>query len=508
MALIAPSSKVYFLQGIPFDREYKHTTKFATKSAQETYFLGKKKYEVERCTYLRVEQKLSVPILADLLYNCPYLMFQNSGYGSKWFYAFITGVEYVNDNTTNVTYELDVYQTWQFDIDFKPSFVEREHTTVDTIGYNLVPEQLEIGDYKYTDLGVSTLFSLYQIVVASTFKMVQDTFVSANGGMYGGVYSGLHYNVFSSFVECNRFLQRATEENKSDGIVSIFMLPIAFCYDYQETQPESFNLNRDKQYTHIDGYVPKNKKLFTYPYNTLYVTNNEGQSANYPFEYFTTNDCNFKVTGAMCCTPEVMLTPKNYKGVSENYNESITVGNFPQCAYSIDTFRAFVAQNGLKMVAETGMNVARIVGGGATAYATGGVLGASEVVGGLTGIMSTLTTLEERSTRPPQARGNQSSIINMANEIKGFQFYYAYIRAEFAKIIDDFFTMFGYATHRVKVPNINTRPVFNYVKTVDAVITGDVPTDDLTKIRNMFNRGVTLWRNPDNLGNYELNNSI
>ena len=50
----------------------------------------------------------------EALYNCNYLAFQNASFGGKWFYAFIDSVEYVNNVTSEVTYTIDVMQTWHF----------------------------------------------------------------------------------------------------------------------------------------------------------------------------------------------------------------------------------------------------------------------------------------------------------------------------------------------------------------------------------------------------------
>ena len=64
--------------------------------------------------------------LFDDLIGYNYVMYQNTHYSNKWFYAFITGMEYLNDNTTKITIVTDPFQTWQFDITFKQCFVERE----------------------------------------------------------------------------------------------------------------------------------------------------------------------------------------------------------------------------------------------------------------------------------------------------------------------------------------------------------------------------------------------
>lgn len=501
---IAPNTTIRMLKDVPLDNTYRNTIYFARVDNQTSYFSGKTKYTFAAQSYQRVQKgTLRIGRKADDLYDCNYLMFQNTAYGNKWFYAFVTGVEYVNNETSEVSFEIDVMQTWHFDYNVNMSFVEREMSITDNIGDNLVPENLELGEYVYKDLGLTSLFDLYQIVIAATFdKDMND----ATGGMYGGVFSGLHYNVFSTWQSAASFISEATEQNKAEGIVSIFMLPIAFTADYQSTIPEVFDIERNKNLTDIDGYVPKNNKLFTYPYNLLYVTNNEGNVANYAFEYFNTDKCNFNVSGAMCCTPECMLVPLNYKGVEKNYNEKLTIGNFPQCAYTVDTFKAWVAQNQNQLALNAINAIGTTAAGAAAMYASKGVLGAGMTLSGIQQIGSLVASVSDKSTLPPHARGGGGSIINMANQIKGFQFYYAHIRAEFARIIDDYFNAYGYATHRVKVPNRVIRPHWNYVKTVNVSLTGSVPADDMAKLRQIYDNGVTFWRNGDEVGNYALDN--
>lgn len=503
---ISPNTTIRMLKDVPLDNTYRNTIYFAYVANQTSYFSGKTKYTFAAQSYQRVQKgTLRIGRKADDLYDCNYLMFQNTAYGNKWFYAFVTGVEYVNNETSEVSFEIDVMQTWHFDYDVKMSFVEREMSVTDKIGDNLVPENLEIGDYIYKDLGLTSLFNLYQIVIAATFDENMD---DATGGMYGGVFSGLHYNVFSSWQSAASFIAEATEQNKADGIVSIFMLPVAFTSDFQSTIPEVFNIERDKHISDIDGYVPKNNKLFTYPYNLLYVTNNEGNVANYAFEYFNSEKCNFNVSGAMCCTPECMLVPLNYKGVEKNYNEKLTIGNFPQCAYTVDTFKAWVAQNQNQLALSAINAIGTTVAGGAAMYASGGLVGTGMALSGVQQIGSLVASVADKSTLPPHARGGGGSIINMANQIKGFQFFYAHIRREFAEIIDDYFSTYGYATHRVKIPNRVIRPHWNYVKTVNVNITGSVPADDMARIRSIYDNGVSFWRNGDEVGNYALDNRV
>lgn len=67
--------------------------------------------------------------------------------------------------------------------------------------------------------------------------------------------------------------------------------------------------------------------------------------------------------------------------------------------------------------------------------------------------------------------------------------------------------MFGYATNRVKIPNMNGRQSWNYVKTNDCKIVGSVPFNDISRIKEMFNNGVTFWHG-DFVGDYNRSNNI
>ena len=78
----------------------------------------------------------------------------------------------------------------------------------------------------------------------------------------------------------------------------------------------------------------------------------------------------------------------------------------------------------------------------------------------------------------------------------------------YAQIIDDYFDLVGYKTCRVKVPNTAHRAEWWYTKTINVNIVGNVPNDDMNKIKDAYNNGLTFWRNPANFLNYSLSNGI
>lgn len=494
--VIQPNSTIYLLRGVKIDNTYEHTIHFNSSSEQAEYFASKAKYHLTQYSYVREQKKLAVGILSDNIHDCNYMMFQNTAYDNKWFYAFITDIEWVNNTTSWITFEIDVMQTWYFDYRVWPSFIEREHVTSDNPGDNLVPDNLELGEYMADAFDGTGHLGQYSIVVAATFNEDYDR---VTGGEYGGIYSGLYLNVFDDYSDVNDFIENAGED--VDGIVSVFMAPTDMIANIG-APVKTYDITKDKKVSGaIDGYTPKNNKLYTYPYNFLYVTNLNGTSAVFPYEYFSTHDCNFLLVGDTSCNPQVMLVPKNYKGVPTNYNEKMSLEGFPQCAYNIDTFKAWLAQTG----ATLGLNLGMATGTAAAGAFTGQ---ANMMMSGLSGISGTLASVYQHAIMPNQARGSQSNSAQVAAGIKDFAFMPTHITAEFAKIIDEYWNMFGYPIHRVKLPNISTRPHWNYVKTRNVNITGECPSDDLAHIKNIYNNGITFWRYGGEVGNYALDNSI
>ena len=147
---IVPNSKIYLLRNVPLDNTYTDTMWFENASSQWTHFKTRADTNGVAFTAQTYQRKdigvIRLDVSADTIYDCNYLMFQNTNYGSKWFYAFITRVEYVNNAVSYVHYELDVMQTWMFDYTLERCVVLREHSATDQIGDNLQPEPVDLGD--------------------------------------------------------------------------------------------------------------------------------------------------------------------------------------------------------------------------------------------------------------------------------------------------------------------------------------------------------------------------
>ena len=146
-------------------------------------------------------------------------------------------------------------------------------------------------------------------------------------------------------------------------------------------------------------------------------------------------------------------------------------------------------------------------GGAASAAGYAAVTtGISMVTSGITEIASRIAQRNDKDVQPPQARGTYSGSHNISRGQQNFVIYHKTIDATHAEIIDNYFNMYGYATRKVKTPNISSRPAWNYVKTIGSNVTGNFCMEDLKVINAIFDKGVTFWKNPD-VGNYVLDNS-
>lgn len=517
--LIQPDTYIKLIKNCPLDDTYDHTIYFNNESEQVNYFkntldgitFAKQSYQRYDSGVLHIQEK------AERLYSCNYLMFQNTAFGNKWFYAFVNKVEYVNNVSSKVYYTIDVMQTWFFDYELKECFVEREHSLTDAVGENLIPEKLDTGDYVYKPVNYSnnsakvTPFKSFNICVMATFDKELNP---SSGGYYGNTYSGLCLNFFDNANEANSFIEAATGDNKADEIIAVLMIPSGFVSAPLSTPSEPVGYTEEIRVNkNIDTYIPKNNKLLTYPYNFIMATNNEGKSNDYRYEYFFKSETvpndfvAFHVNASRCNSYEYSLTPWFYKGLGENANERLVIGSSPQCAYNVDTYKAWLAQNAASLAVDaveplfTGFGAAIAGLTGHPAVAIG--LGTSTY----NKITSNLSAYADHYTLPNSAKGvSNVGSLNINTGVFGFSLFYATIRREYAEIIDGYFDMFGYATNKVKKPNTHSRPHWNFVKTGSCVATGGVPADDLKKICEIYDGGITFWKNGNEIGNYSLDN--
>lgn len=169
MPYINPTSEVLLLQGVPLDNSYQHTIYWASSNQQAQWMMSHTipNAAFSRLSYVRDTTGIvRVQQIADALKQCNYMMYKNSAYGNKWFYAFVTDIIYINDNTTEIRFEVDHVQTWYFETNFRPCLVERCHTSTDVPGQHIAAEPIELGPYSCISSVVIDDLSDLTIVIA------------------------------------------------------------------------------------------------------------------------------------------------------------------------------------------------------------------------------------------------------------------------------------------------------------------------------------------------------
>lgn len=524
------NTTLYFIS-VPFDNSYQNQLYFPTVTAQRTYFNSRIIADLTFSNLLPLRAQMANGKTASVVRlgkniddfsACNYIMYQNPYFSNKWFYAFILDFVYVNAECTDVYFETDVYQTWLAESTLMPSFVVREHVFADSPGDYLEPEGLDLGEYVSNYSVDGNMFKDLCIIIGTTVQMTSPYDGFAVGSYTDNVFSGLRLVAWDSskWTQLSSKLNDIDVAGKGEGIKIVFMYPKAFLpivdwtatdYHYLDVTMTAKVLSKSftvfNSTTQFEGYTPKNSKLYTFPYRFLYVTNNQGQSAQYRYEYFNNqNNVIFQSRTSISPNPIVKMIPSDYKNEALNMDEALTLDGYPTCSWKYGVWENWYAQN-RSSTALGYLSSAIQIGVGVAGMATGNPVGIMGITNGVLAVGGQMAEVEKAKMQPSTIKGNiGSASANIAMNKMDFTFIQKSITAEKAKQIDDYLSMFGYKVNAVKVPNIGTRKEWNYVKTIDVNIKGNIPMKDLQRLRQMYNDGVTFWRNPGNIYNYSLSN--
>ena len=555
---IAPNSTIKLLTGVPIDKNQSDTLWFASLGAQTAYFNSKVKRTFSALTYQRVQRGYArIEVSADTIYDCNYMMFQNTSYGNKWFYAFINNVEYINDDVAEVRFTIDPIQTWFFDYTLHQCFIERETPASDEIGENILPEPVGIGEHvlngTYEIIGSRRAgvqnpinqgdFGINMGIVVQYIDPRDNSGSSefTKGDMICGVYSAAELYVYGTshgqgdtkgeLEHLQDFINAQAQH--PDAIQGIYMLPlIAIGLDSEDdiltTYPDRKILMSTattldclmtaiSKNTALDGYTPRNAKCYTYPYTFYHVDAPNTQSLICRYEFFVQHRPRFIIKLNATYPVEITLFPTSYKngpdntapvGEEEYRPEKLSIQGFPQCSWSMDAYTAWLAQNSVPLavgaLSKVGMGIANGTG-------SGGVIGA--LTGGLGAGVSAITdVISQDYTASISADISRGSFNNGSNDVaterlkfKGgcMTLPYNYIKA-----IDQFFDAFGYAKREWGTVNIHKRTRWSYIKTIGANVDGELPADDAKYIADCYDNGIRFWADTTNPCNYSTANGF
>lgn len=390
------------------------------------------------------------------------------------------------------------------------------------------------------------------------YRLLKEIFTCGSGDKdFEGTYDTINIVNEDALNWFNATIEKFTNTGKLDSIVESFIHYSGFVNtnwpddgDYRYYLP-LIEVGVDRP-THLhDGYIPKNNKLYTFPYTALKIIGYGGES-ELKYENFD-NALHFGIISKFFAGASIQLYPLDYEGVLDNYSAGVVGQPLPVFPYTKDQYmnewnanistrtqsinamiqnrkleRIGTVLGGVSGIADTALTTSGLSKVGTTgekgssfnpiAVASGLATGVSKL--GQTafnfasgeiqynqGFAAMAATLKDTEARPSTV-ANQNASPSIPAVMKDAVVPYVQrvsLRRSFAEKIDDYFSRYGYAVHRVGVPNINSRPAFNFLRCTDAQVDGNIPNEDLLEIKSIMEHGVTFWHTTD-VGNYEVNN--
>ncbi len=602
---------------VPWDNSYSNVRLYSSLSEQYSDIASMMTVRTEDYVYIGRTKRLKVSIHADRLYHVNYCAYRNDSLTDGWIYCFVTNVEYINDQTTELTIETDIFQTYLYGVDWTvpPCFIERMTVPSESDKYLLTPETDIPLIYKVTaqtdrwfrPKGIAVMMSEYPHQNSTLGQTVINPSgyygVPAKVNVWKGIPNGanIYYIDYDeddvSQVESwlQSILTGLTKAGGIESVVTIFTVPdIEFTNPsqyYQSLQPDGetwvvnteppgylgtgTNPNNPGRYqeillapnkgTTVDGYTPRNRKLFYWPYTYLDVTDGNGSNYQYRYELFE------NMGGSSYDQPriylkyelnpacEALVVPSSYMGAANlvEYGFPLKVGAVG--GWSNNQFQSWLGQHGMSLAVNAattaigfiagarllGQSVksAKLAGSMAPAVASEGGSGVNTAIaanaveeaaalktkagmalGAATlGAANLGAQVADASRQPTVSRGNTDFSLMFEAGMQGVHMLRMQVISEYAEQIDQYFSMFGYAVNRVETVNLSSRAYWNYIKTIGAAARSynvgsssatphtrgrGCPSDALALINSRLDGGCTFWHTTNSFGNYSLNNSI
>lgn len=497
------NSEIIISRGIKVDKDYTNVINY-TQADMVALCRANQAASLANFSFIRDKGTIKADFNYSQALTCNYMAFQNPDYSNKWFFAWIDSIEYWGENCIEIRYTIDNWSTWWTAINFVPVMVEREHVNDDTIWTNLVPEPL--GNMPMQNYNTaSRLFDDFFAVIY---------FYDQNGGYYinGKFMTPLqNYGAYTNDGGV-ALLKHYIEDLQGDynSVVGISLVPRVFAETPEgATEPPymisyPYNLHQINNQLDVNGYVPVNNKLLSYPYCYVVADNGHSQVVLKLEENQHGNRLSFSfriVCSYLVPNGSVTLYPDDYDHISRANMYALSITDFPQVPFCVDSYKAWLAQKSNSQLISGFNNM--LMGAGA-GFMTGGVGGA--VIGAMGGAVSAIASYavseQQAKDESNSVKGNSVGSNNVLANCCGFHFKQVGLKPDCAKSVDNFFSQFGYQVNCVKQPNITGRQYWNYVKINGVCGSGNLPESSRNEINRILNQGTTIWHSHNNVGNY------
>lgn len=520
----SPSGKILF-GSVPWDNGYTNVRLYTSTSSQYTDIVSMMTLSSSNYTYIGRNRRIKVAIEADRLYHCNYCMYRNDSLTDGYIYCFITDVKYINDNTTEVTIETDVFNTYLYGTDWQipACFIERETVPSEDSKYLFTDEP----DFSLTYIADGTsreVFGLGGYIVMTTSTPATDATQIVPVTNPEGWYAKPHSMTFYKGIPCahsmwfypvsttaggseamEQMLFHLNYAGSASAVGAVFSIPSfaspgkqgyisGTTRDIELDSQLDISLPSNKNT--LDGYTPRNSKLHYYPYSFCEFGDGQGQRVQLRYELMRETYLRCKYTISPVC--KAFVFPYNYDGKALDYDNGIVVNAGALGSFQNSGFYNWMAQNsGTIALTMAGVALAGVSGGTSLAAASGELAGLTALEGAahinemdlamktgeaMTNMGTGAKTLKgagataaggaaqmmNASHQPTTSRGQIEGNTLFSTSAQGVFAYRMVVKSQIAEQIDEFFDRWGYAVNSIEDVNITSRPSWNYVKTVGA----------------------------------------
>lgn len=543
--MFSPDSSVRLLN-MQIDPELRSTLWFPDRNTQTNWFLSQTDFmSFTDYSYVKKDNTIVLACREEDIWRFNYVMYQNSNFSNKWFYAFIVRREWASDYSTRIYLKTDPLQTWMFDWVLKTSFVTRQHSTTDVAGDNIVPEPFQSSTPLQQMAGTVDCEPDWYMVYATSGPNGEEI----GGKKQGGLFSGCG-NVFSdNYTTPANFLNQYVTNGTASAVTRIQQV----CSFGDEVGPTNVKEYTFSKYpANIDGYTPKNNKLLSgafckgfaagFGHKVEFIPDFCGGSQVYMriLQDYTTGTLYIYISNEG-------LQSGNYENMGVGFQVTI-----PECTWAYNQFKNdWNLHSVSNSMMQQRMGVLRNIEGrnaragavgsifsgieglwGGTSAAISGAASGSFDTGGL--LSGWLNALNTNNQRADEAALYESGIDEISQQLTRFVEDYnapavgavaqsnAFVAAQktvvsygwevpdarMAKCYDDFLTVYGYAQNQYMVPNLHARQSWTYIKVAELMADCNCPAEDEVMIRAAFNRGIFFWAYTANYGDFSQNNGI
>ena len=432
MSLIIPDSIVSLYTNIPITNGEQIV--FKNKAEQSAYFASKKTAARANCTYIKKTGRLRIEYSTSVVLNSDYISFINPSFENTTFYAEIIDFEYVNNETTDILYSIDWFQTFMFDVRYHASSIVREHLTenqyisaVDNpwrrdILELMTDEGLPVGESLETIYTTGTISggipSGNRFDMLSAFPLITEPLKELKIVMYLTSIRPMSDLSVSEITAFREFLGYwSTVNGETIGDVTTFNFNNIFtsnsenfCRGYATLQMSLSaygNLSLAMGKLAALGVTGNVVGLYILPawasnggsYRTGFVvpklTGHDPKLNTFPFRYIrmkspldikeyridlfsilksgSDNFIGFTLTSNVSGAPIIALMPEGYKVDSENpnYYERLEYSVFPQVAFSTDAYLTYLSnQYQNAMLSNTSAGIGQMIANKTSAETT------------------------------------------------------------------------------------------------------------------------------------------